>query len=74
DEELDDHIWVDEKIDEKANSYFEVLLAAARNNNSWKVAGRPTYNYGDSGRTLRRKKAELKKAAQNTKSITSTYL
>ncbi|CAG8490595.1 3426_t:CDS:2, partial [Cetraspora pellucida] len=71
DEELDDHIWVDEGIDEKADSYFEVLLAAARNNNSWKVASRPTYNYGDSGRTLRRKKAELKKAAQNTKSITS---
>ncbi|CAG8700070.1 23670_t:CDS:2, partial [Racocetra persica] len=70
DEELDDHIWVDEKIDKKANSYFEVLLAAARNNNSWKVASRPIYNYGDSERTLRRKKAELKKAAQNTKSIT----
>ncbi|CAG8831869.1 30511_t:CDS:1, partial [Racocetra persica] len=38
DEELDDHIWVDKKINEKADSYFEVLLAAARNNNSWKVA------------------------------------
>ncbi|CAG8744957.1 25561_t:CDS:2, partial [Racocetra persica] len=36
-----------------------------------KVAGRPTYNYDDSERTLRRKKAKLKKAAQNTKSITS---
>ncbi|CAG8515236.1 1718_t:CDS:10, partial [Scutellospora calospora] len=45
DEELDDHIWIDEKIDEKANSYFEVLLAAARNNNTWKIVGRPTYNY-----------------------------
>ncbi|CAG8816995.1 18804_t:CDS:2, partial [Dentiscutata erythropus] len=71
DEELDDHIWVDEEIDEKADSYFEVLLAATRNNNTWKIVGRPTYNYGDSGRTLRRKKAELKKAAQNTKFITS---
>ncbi|CAG8818222.1 31549_t:CDS:1, partial [Racocetra persica] len=69
-EELDEYIWVDKEINEKTDSYFEVLLAAARNNNSWKVAGRPTYNYGDSGRTLRRKKAELKKAAQNTKSIT----
>ncbi|CAG8746201.1 5665_t:CDS:2, partial [Dentiscutata erythropus] len=45
DEELDDHIWVDEEIDEKADSYFEVLLAAARNNNTWKIVGRPTYNY-----------------------------
>ncbi|CAG8552323.1 8756_t:CDS:2 [Cetraspora pellucida] len=45
DEELDDHIWVNKKIDEKANSYFEVLLAAARNKNSWKVVSRPTYNY-----------------------------
>ncbi|CAG8720505.1 10465_t:CDS:2, partial [Racocetra persica] len=41
-EELDDHIWVDEEIDEKADSYFEVLLAAARNNNSWKVAAQNT--------------------------------
>ncbi|CAG8640993.1 11403_t:CDS:2, partial [Dentiscutata heterogama] len=27
------------------DSYFEVLLAAARNNNTWKIVGRPTYNY-----------------------------
>ncbi|CAG8797536.1 10936_t:CDS:2 [Cetraspora pellucida] len=52
DEKLDNHIWVDEEIDEKANS-------------------RPTYNYSNSGKTLRQKKAELKKAVQNTKSITS---
>ncbi|CAG8842714.1 12804_t:CDS:2, partial [Racocetra persica] len=44
DKELDNHIWVDEEIDEKANSYFE---------------------------NIKMKKAELKKAAQNTKSITS---
>ncbi|CAG8722985.1 9316_t:CDS:2, partial [Racocetra fulgida] len=54
DEELNNHIWVDEEIDEKAN-----------------IADRPTYNYDNSGRTLKQKKADLKKAAQNIKSITS---
>ncbi|CAG8821010.1 18814_t:CDS:2, partial [Racocetra persica] len=54
-ENLDDHIWSDHKIDERASNYFAVLLMA-----SFK-------------RTQRHKKVELRKAAQNTRSIT-TYL
>ncbi|CAG8435766.1 6477_t:CDS:10 [Scutellospora calospora] len=54
-ENLDDHVWSDKDINEKASDYFAVLQTAR------------------SKRTQRRKKAELKKAAQNTRSIT-TYL
>ncbi|CAG8815234.1 20646_t:CDS:2, partial [Racocetra persica] len=51
-EELNDHIWVDEEIDERAADYFDILLLAGRNNNVWKTSGRPIVNFGDSGRTL----------------------
>ncbi|CAG8837489.1 32637_t:CDS:1, partial [Racocetra persica] len=69
-EELNDHMWVDEKIDKRAADYFDILLLAGRNNNVWKTSGRLIVNFGDSGRTLRRKKAVLKKAAQNIQPIT----
>ncbi|CAG8673090.1 12154_t:CDS:2, partial [Cetraspora pellucida] len=52
-ENLDDHIWSDNNIDERSSDYFAVLLTAG------------------SKRTQRRKKAELKKAAQNTRPITA---
>ncbi|CAG8838051.1 33975_t:CDS:2, partial [Racocetra persica] len=61
---------VDEEIDEKAADYFDILLSAGRNNNVWKTSGKPIVNFGDSERTLRRKKAVLKKAAQNIQPIT----
>ncbi|CAG8848680.1 11246_t:CDS:1, partial [Racocetra persica] len=56
-EKLNDHMWVDEEIDERAANYFDILLSAGRNNNVWKTSGRPIVNFGDSERTLRRKKA-----------------
>ena len=72
-ENLDDHIWSDHEIDERASDYFAVLLMASKNKNIWKPSGRPSTYIGGSKRTQRRKKAELRKAAQNTRSIT-TYL
>ncbi|CAG8829762.1 19203_t:CDS:2, partial [Gigaspora margarita] len=60
---LDEYIWSDKDIDERASDYFAVLL----------IANRPlTYARG-SKRTLRRKKAKLKKTAQNTQSITINF-
>ncbi|CAG8687739.1 27327_t:CDS:2, partial [Racocetra persica] len=70
---LDDHIWSDKDIDRRASDYFAVLLMAGKNINIWKPSGRPSIYFGGSKRTQRHKKAELKKAAQNNRSIT-TYL
>ncbi|CAG8668093.1 8518_t:CDS:2, partial [Racocetra fulgida] len=69
-ENLDDHIWSDNNIDERASDYFAVLLTAGKNINVWKPSGRTIY-VGGSKRTQKRKKAELKKAAQNTRPITA---
>ncbi|CAG8600300.1 13801_t:CDS:2, partial [Racocetra fulgida] len=70
-ENLDDHIWSDKDIDERASNYFAVLLTAGKNINIWKPSGRPSIYFGGSKRTQRCKKAELKKAAQNNRSITA---
>ncbi|KAF0333051.1 hypothetical protein F8M41_017252 [Gigaspora margarita] len=71
-ENLDDHIWLDRDIDKRASNYFAVLLAASKNN-IWETLGRSSIYVGGSKRTQRHKKAKLRKAAQNTQSIT-TYL
>ncbi|CAG8605333.1 1216_t:CDS:2 [Cetraspora pellucida] len=67
---LDNYIWSDNNIDERSSDYFAVLLTAGKNINVWKPSGRTIYVEG-SKRTQRRKKAELKKAAQNTRPITA---
>ncbi|CAG8686201.1 20278_t:CDS:2, partial [Racocetra persica] len=69
-ENLDDYIWSDNNIDERSSDYFAVLLTAGKNINDWKPLGRTIY-VGGSKRTQRRKKVELKKAAQNTRPITA---
>ncbi|CAG8848937.1 9581_t:CDS:1, partial [Racocetra persica] len=53
-----------------SSDYFAVLLTAGKNINDWKPSGRTIY-VGGSKKTQRRKKAELKKAAQNTQPITA---
>ncbi|CAG8476094.1 11975_t:CDS:2 [Racocetra fulgida] len=72
-ENLDDHIWSDKDIDERASDYFAVLLIAGKNKDVWEPSGRPSTYVRGSKRTLRQKKAELKKAAQNTQSITAYF-
>ncbi|CAG8823144.1 17894_t:CDS:2, partial [Racocetra persica] len=72
-ENLDDHIWSNHEIDERVSDYFAVLLMASKNKNIWKPLGRSSTYIEGFKRTRRRKKAELRKAAQNTRSIT-TYL
>ncbi|CAG8634544.1 6829_t:CDS:2, partial [Gigaspora rosea] len=72
-ENLDEYIWSDKDIDERASNYFAVLLTASKNKDAWERLSRPSTYAGGSKRTLRRKKAELKKAAQNTKSITAYF-
>ncbi|CAG8604023.1 15659_t:CDS:2, partial [Cetraspora pellucida] len=56
---LDDLIWSNNNIDERASDYFA------------KPSGRPSMYIGGFKRTQRCKKAELKKAAQNIRSITA---
>ncbi|CAG8844054.1 34451_t:CDS:2, partial [Racocetra persica] len=68
---LDDYIWSDNNIDERFSDYFAILLTADKNINDWKPLGRTIY-VGGSKRTQRHKKAELKKAAQNTRPITAS--
>ncbi|CAG8716690.1 4617_t:CDS:2, partial [Gigaspora margarita] len=60
-------------IDEKASDYFAVLLTASKNEKIWKPLSRPSIYVGGSKRTQRCKKAELKKAAQYTRSITTYF-
>ncbi|CAG8844931.1 4611_t:CDS:1, partial [Racocetra persica] len=52
------------------SDYFAVLLTASKNKNIWKPLSRPSTYIGGFKRTQRHKKAELRKAAQNTWSIT----
>ncbi|CAG8635931.1 34716_t:CDS:2, partial [Racocetra persica] len=58
-ENLDNYIWLNNNIDERASNYFAVLL----------IAGKTIY-VGGSKRTQRYKKVELKKVIQNTQPIT----
>ncbi|CAG8580316.1 12798_t:CDS:2, partial [Racocetra fulgida] len=66
-------VWSDQDIDERASNFFTVLLTANENKNIWKPSGRPSTYVGGSKRTQRCKKAELKKAAQDTRSITAYF-
>ncbi|CAG8639935.1 2000_t:CDS:1, partial [Racocetra fulgida] len=66
-------VWSDQDIDERASDFFTILLTANENKNIWKPSGRPSTYIGGSKRTQRRKKAELKKAAQDTRSITAYF-
>ncbi|CAG8784726.1 24876_t:CDS:2, partial [Gigaspora margarita] len=68
----EDLVWSDQDIDKRASDYFAVLLMASKNKNIWKPSSRPSTYVGGSKRTQRRKKAELKKAAQYTRPI-ATY-
>ncbi|KAF0427900.1 hypothetical protein F8M41_005948 [Gigaspora margarita] len=67
---LDNYIWLDRNIDKRASDYFAILLAASKNN-VWEFSGRSSIYVRGSKKTQRRKKAELRKTAQNTQSITA---
>ncbi|CAG8737051.1 1889_t:CDS:2, partial [Gigaspora rosea] len=71
--DYEDLVWSDQDIDERASDYFAVLLTASKNENIWKPSSRPSTYVGGSKRTQKRKKAELKKAAQHTRSITTYF-
>ncbi|CAG8799115.1 27963_t:CDS:2, partial [Gigaspora margarita] len=60
-ENLDKYIWSDKEIDERASNYFA------------ESSGRPSTYARGYKRTLRQKKAELKKAVQNIQSITAYF-
>ncbi|CAG8848718.1 1526_t:CDS:2, partial [Gigaspora margarita] len=71
--DYEDLVWSDQDIDERASDYFAVLLTASKNEKIWKPSSRPSIYIEGSKRTQRRKKAELKKAAQYTRSITTYF-
>ncbi|CAG8832649.1 33588_t:CDS:1, partial [Gigaspora margarita] len=64
-------VWSDQDIDNRASNYFAVLLIASKN---WKPSSRPSTYIRGSKRTKRRKKVEQKKAAQDTRLITTFLL
>ncbi|CAG8756990.1 8353_t:CDS:2, partial [Gigaspora rosea] len=69
-EDYEDLVWSDQDIHDRAFDYFAVLLTPSKN---WKPSSRPSTYVGGSKRPKRHKKAELKKAAQDTQLITTYF-